>query len=190
MKKLLAVLLVMFATTSYADTETVTWYKDGAVYDTTTCQTGDDIIVPSTTPTKRGYVFNGWVFVYDFSTLDPTVQGTSSEAITGTLYWTSTFSYGTIYGRALCSATPGTHGVVGTPDQSGTGDRKYCWCQATSYIPNGTSVIYENMLSSPPWVNTIGVSTQSDCNTGCKTICGTRVRTGSAFRRAIFGITQ
>ena len=188
MKKLLVFLSLIFVGASYADTETVTWYKDGSVYDTTTCQTGDDITVPNTTPTKRGYTFNGWVFVYDFSTLDANVQGTSSQYLPEG--WRATFPYGTIYGDALCSATPGSSNVVGTPDESRTGNTQYCWCRATKYLPSGTNITYENMLSSPPWVNTAGVNSISTCMSGCRTLCGNGTNTSPIFRRAIFGITQ
>ena len=38
--------------------------EDGSVYDTTTCNIGGDIELP-TPPTKRGYTFQGWqIFVY------------------------------------------------------------------------------------------------------------------------------
>lgn len=36
------------------------WFnEDGTVYDTTTCNAGDDVVLP-TAPTKRGYTFMGW----------------------------------------------------------------------------------------------------------------------------------
>ena len=31
-----------------------------SVYDTSTCTVGDDLIIPTTPPTKYGYTFNGW----------------------------------------------------------------------------------------------------------------------------------
>lgn len=48
-----------FTHNAYANTETINWYVDGETYDTTTCQSGDDIELP-TTPTKKGYTFLGW----------------------------------------------------------------------------------------------------------------------------------
>ena len=44
---------------SFAQTETLNWYIDGNVYTTTQCESGNDILLP-TTPTKRGYTFKGW----------------------------------------------------------------------------------------------------------------------------------
>lgn len=52
-----------FTHNAYANTETINWYVDGETYDTTTCQSGDDIELP-TTPTKLGYTFVGWEKVY------------------------------------------------------------------------------------------------------------------------------
>ena len=45
---------------SHAQTETINWYVGGNVYTTTTCESGNDIILPAT-PTKLGYTFQGWV---------------------------------------------------------------------------------------------------------------------------------
>jgi len=77
MKKFLMFLSVMFIGTAYGVTETINWYVDGSVYDTTTCQTGADIILPAT-PTKRGYNFTGWEQV--FTKLEY-IQGTGTQYI-------------------------------------------------------------------------------------------------------------
>ena len=48
----------------FATTYTSTWYnEDGTVYDTSTCQSGGDITLP-TAPTKYGYTFIGWEKAY------------------------------------------------------------------------------------------------------------------------------
>ena len=60
MKRVLILLSILFCGIAYAATETINWYMDGQTYATTTCQTGGDIILP-TTPTKRGYTFKGWI---------------------------------------------------------------------------------------------------------------------------------
>ena len=59
MKKFLILLSMLFCFTAYAQTETLNWYMDGQTYATTTCESGNDILLP-TTPTKRGYTFKGW----------------------------------------------------------------------------------------------------------------------------------
>lgn len=50
---------MLFCGVAFAATETINWYVDGNTYTTTTCQTGGDIILP-TTPYKYGYTFQGW----------------------------------------------------------------------------------------------------------------------------------
>ena len=51
---------LLFATAVFADTVTINWGVDNQTYTTTTCQSGNDVILP-TAPTKRGYIFKGWV---------------------------------------------------------------------------------------------------------------------------------
>ena len=63
MKKFLILLSMLFCFTAYAQTETLNWYMDGNIYTTTTCESGNDILLP-TTPTKRGYTFKGWASSY------------------------------------------------------------------------------------------------------------------------------
>ena len=46
--------------TAHAKTETLNWYIDGNTYATTTCESGDDVLLPAA-PTKRGYTFKGWL---------------------------------------------------------------------------------------------------------------------------------
>ena len=59
MKRFFILLAILFCGTAYAQTETLNWYMDGNTYATTTCESGNDILLP-TTPTKRGYTFKGW----------------------------------------------------------------------------------------------------------------------------------
>ncbi len=63
MKKFLILLSMLFCGTAYAQTETLNWYIGDDVYATTTCESGNDILLP-TTPTKRGYTFKGWASSY------------------------------------------------------------------------------------------------------------------------------
>ncbi len=61
MKRFLMLLSLLFCNTVCADTITLKWFNEGqSEYTTTTCQTGEDIILPQTTPVKRGYTFVGW----------------------------------------------------------------------------------------------------------------------------------
>ena len=59
MRHLIILFGVLFSVAAYAATETINWFVDGGVYATTTCESGGDIILP-TTPTKYGYTFHGW----------------------------------------------------------------------------------------------------------------------------------
>ena len=189
MKKILLFLSAVFMCTfAIAATETINWYVDGTVYDTTTCQTGGDITL-QTAPAKRGHTFTGWaVALYEFSTLDPSVAGTNYTDNASNKTWATTFPYGLVSGKSLCSVTQGTFAVTGTPDES-TGGGQYCWCKATGYTPVGQNIVYENSSSSS-WVFDYDRGSASDCASNCAHGCGRRVQDYSAFRRAVFGITQ
>ena len=58
MKKFL-MLLSILCCGAYADTITINWGIDNQPYTTTTCDIGNDVILP-TAPTKRGHIFRGW----------------------------------------------------------------------------------------------------------------------------------
>lgn len=188
MKKILAVLSLIFSTVSYADTETIKWYVDGSVYNTTTCQSGGNVTLP-TQPSKPGYTFLGWIVaLHDFSTLDSDVEGTNHTHNASAYTWATTFPYGIVSGIALCSITGGSYPVAGTPDES-TGSGQYCWCKATAYTPSSSNIAYEN-TSSSAWVFLDTYSWVSDCARNCAGYCGNNVRYYAAFRRAMFGVTQ
>lgn len=53
--------LCMFHTATFATTVNYNWFVDGTGYAQTTCETGDDLILPTPSPTKYGYHFVGWV---------------------------------------------------------------------------------------------------------------------------------
>lgn len=46
---------------AFATTVTYNWLVDGTNYAQTTCEIGNDLILPIPTPTKYGYHFVGWV---------------------------------------------------------------------------------------------------------------------------------
>ena len=60
MKKLLVLLCAIITVSVYATTINLNWIVDGSTYAQTTCETGSDLILPTPTPTKRGYHFVGW----------------------------------------------------------------------------------------------------------------------------------
>ena len=188
MKKSLLFLSLLFSSTLFADTETINWYKDGSVYDTTTCQTGDYISFP-TQPTKRGHNFVGWqVALYDFSTLDASIDSDIYTSNKQNLTWAVTFNYGRVSGISLCSETLGIRAQTGVPDESGFGETRYCWCKVTGYIPNG-SILHEN-ISQVMWVYNHDGDSVSGCTNRCTGNCAKVISDNADFRRAAFGITQ
>jgi len=46
--------------TSGAETVNIDWMNGSSLYDTSSCNVGDDLILPTPTPTKHGYTFLGW----------------------------------------------------------------------------------------------------------------------------------
>ena len=61
MKKLLVVLCMAFiCRVTRADTFNQYWYNESVLHAQTSCQTGGDINLPATAPTKYGYDFIGW----------------------------------------------------------------------------------------------------------------------------------
>jgi len=190
MKYIISIICTMFIAPVFADTETINWYVDGNVYNTSTCQSGGNVTLPATAPTKRGHTFVGWeVALYDFSTLDTSIDGTTYNYSETNKTWNTTFPYGIIYGRALCSKTSGSFAVAGTPDESGNGVTRYCWCMASTYKNTSNNVIYEP-TSSLSWVFSLVNDSAFACASFCAAYCGDRVRYNSNFRRAVFGVTQ
>ena len=57
MKKFIILCIALFATPAIA--QTINWYVDNEIYQTTTCSGGDDVTPPSA-PARRGYTFTGW----------------------------------------------------------------------------------------------------------------------------------
>lgn len=62
MKKLLVGLCAIFICT-FAIAHSIEWYVDGALYQTTTCDSGDSV-TPPIAPEKYGYSFAGWKALY------------------------------------------------------------------------------------------------------------------------------
>ena len=60
MKRLLFFLSLCFiCTAAVTEQISINWGADNQLYTTTTCEIGDNVILPSA-PTKRGYTFRGW----------------------------------------------------------------------------------------------------------------------------------
>lgn len=50
--------------TNITHAQNIEWYVDDVLYSTSSCESGDDVVVP-TAPNKSGYTFVGWDSVYD-----------------------------------------------------------------------------------------------------------------------------
>ena len=67
MRWILVFLMMFMGTVAVA--YTIDWYADGNIYQTTTCESGDDVVLPPT-PEKYGYTFKGWKKNYYRGTFD------------------------------------------------------------------------------------------------------------------------
>ena len=62
MKKFLGFVGAIFISTfAIAQTISIDWVADENIYAQTTCDVGDNLVLPSTPPTKYGHTFVGWV---------------------------------------------------------------------------------------------------------------------------------
>ena len=77
MKKLLVGLFMMFVGVASATTINLSWMVDNNTYAQTTCESGGNLNIPTTTPTKRGYHFIGW----DFYTRLEYIESTGTQYI-------------------------------------------------------------------------------------------------------------
>ena len=112
------------------------------------------------------------------------MSGTDHSSGLGNGEWRIIFSYGTVKGRAKCSNTNGDYATVGTPSNT---NGKYCWCAATSYVPNGGN---QCNIASPSWVFSGNVWSASECAGDCAVSCAGNVSNDDGFRRAVFGVSQ
>ena len=141
MKRIYIIMMILIPTISFSATETMKWYIDGSVYATTTCESGNNITMP-TTPTRRGYTFNGWMpSVFDTRTLDYTKDYISYYNGQHSLQWNITTEEGTIYG--VCMRGTGNLLVENGVPESATSGLCYCWCKTTYFKPTGSNVMYE-----------------------------------------------
>ena len=199
MKRIVTTLSLLLCINAYATTETINWYVESSVRDTTTCTIGGDVTLPNA-PTKRGYNFDGWDFGYDFSTLDYTENTQGASFDSGKSTWWMQFSYGRIYGDTICASNGGTANTAGVPNVStNTASNVKCWCRVTG-IKLPDEDITRVPLRTLPWVSlrANGYSSASGCTTNCKTWCafggsanGTYgMNKTPAARRAAYGITN
>ena len=141
-----------------------------------------------------GYATNGLYWDASHARWEPIVQNGytmydefGSGATSGGLNpgeWGYTFDTSTgkeLLGRALCSATPGTHAQSGNPNQNTSG--QHCWCAGIKYAESCE-------VASPSWVYSYNFNTEADCNAECAVQCVADVYGDIDFGQAIFGVTQ
>ena len=156
-----------------------------------------------TNPTKAGYEFNGWKIRIpcNIPSTDVSNNGTAFASkrlnggtdityggATAATYgisapgeWGVSWSNGDkVTGVALCSQTSAN---TGTPDETGSGETKYCWCKATHYTANNAQ---QCSLSSPAWVFGTVYGSAANCADGCASYCASRVHSRSVSRAALF----
>ncbi len=190
-----------------ANTINTTWYSNGTQLTgdniPATC-TYDTALIPPTPAARPGYEFNGWKIkrceipstdvstngnAYAAKKLDGGNDSTSGGATAATYgitqpgEWGVSWSSGDkVVGEAICSQTSGRWATTGTPDTTGTGETKYCWCRATHYTANNAQ---QCTLSSPAWVFS-GGDDSANCARDCASGCAGDVRFNSVFRVALF----
>ncbi len=113
--------------------------------------------------------------------------------------WETNFSYGTVKGTSYCSGLSGNNhnrawggnsadwSATESQLTSASGEKKYCWCAATSYTPDGGT---QCNVASPSWVFNIDGGSASDCARDCANACAGYVLYYADFRRAVFGVSQ
>ena len=176
------------------------------------------ISLPSTPTVPTGYTFGGWKVRpsgFDLSTLAQYISDNGSAyayirnngqssgtrktpdaySLTTAGEWATEFSYGTVKGIARCSLVGEgeTMGNTGNPtddyDPNNTDNGAiYCWCQAPGYDAEKDGT-YQSVGASS-WVFFHGIGNAAICAINCANGCGDSVQRNSAFRGALFGVTQ
>ena len=133
----------------------------------------------------------GYCYYYNDDTGDE-VDGDCSDSYFAGLNnseWETNFSYGTVKGMSKCSGLSGGNNNRATESEltSASGEKKYCWCAATSYTPDGGN---QCNIASPSWVFYGDYGSASNCAGLCAGGCADNVIYYDGFRRAVFGVSQ
>jgi hypothetical protein len=160
------------------------------------------------------YYAHGWAFNADycFAYGDGTVGGSGAQVCTSepgisdlALYeWKTVFAYGTIRGEVYCSGKSGNNhnkqwggnssDWIATESEltSADGDKKNCWCKLTGFDAKGDGTY--SSVGASSWVFKGNISYDrgdaTDCPRYCAKDCGSALKSYSAFREAMYGITQ
>ena len=115
--------------------------------------------------------------------------------------WKVAFDWGNIYGVAHCSAKSGNIGSPAWSNDSSnwkatyselesvSGDKKYCWCQATGYNPSDDDTIY-GPSSVLAWIFRYDYGSGASCLSRCANYCSYTLATSQPFRLRLFREVQ
>jgi len=110
---------------------------------------------------------------------------------------------GTLYGSGYCSARGGNGNPWNTASSFATtsqledasGEKRYCWCQATGWQPENSDIVYANsnniswgdtsVDANAAWILSFDDASASYCAKACEAAC-VEFLNYSAFRRALF----
>ena len=177
------------------DTNCTNWSEDA------TCTFGNTFNLP-TQPTRQGYTFTGWLIQSALSQVDASINGAhhysrnpwdncfdelDEQLCSDSHYsdlngssWKVQFSYGTVYGKSICSDRSGrNYGRTGNP---GSEDGDDCWCKVTGVVPSGGG--YAQSVSAPWVYNSL---MEGDCSDICVRECADAIKDDSAFRSTAYG---
>ena len=147
MKRLLffIVSVFVFIYPIWCETININWMVGDSVYDTSTCTVGDDLIIPTTPPTKYGYHFVGWGLNYRFLEYIET-NGHSYIILDG--YATNDTSYEMVVtkkcsgvGKGLYGAASSTSWPLGSGIECSNNDN-------TVYLLNGGETVSTGFITN------------------------------------------
>ena len=214
MKKISILCLCIFATDSFGTDVGLTWYDgDSTITGPTSCTVGGTFL-PPTPPARPGYIFTGWhikeihepqIETCGIDQLNTSGRGDAWASISNdgnNISDNSTFGLGlqdngtwairkgldagVVYGRALCSDTPGTQYNADTPNNT---NGQYCWCQATGYTSTSGDFGPDCTVSpvSAVWVFRNTFEDQNTCMNSCAGYCaGLLANRNASFRTAVY----
>ena len=154
-----------------ANTINITWDGNGGSTPTggaSSCTYDKTFNLPAA-PTKTGYTFAGWAvqaaqscFANYTDDDNDWAAGSYTNTTGQNATWTATSVSGNVAtGISKCSSTEGSYNTAGTPsDENG----KYCWCQVSTYTPNGGTLCN---VASPAWVYNTIYEDAEDCASRC-----------------------
>ena len=112
--------------------------------------------------------------------------------------YTSGTTKGTLYGSGYCSGKSGTTSSsqwntaasfsTYADLESNTSEKKYCWCQATGWLADGSDTLkaLSSLSSASSWVFNGAYSYAGYCEYDCAAGCAAYALNYSVFRRALF----